>query len=387
MATKKVATVTIQYPPTIGGLQAHVRGIVDLVEELGYETVVITSKPNPTMKIEGRLGSNVIQLPVIKWFKDSPIINLTEIYSALKKTNPDIVHIVYPFPISLDVACFYAILNKKKLVCTYIDDVFVEFPFSIIVKLYENILWRLWLKKIDAISVSSEEYGKNSSGLKSWRENFCIVPPPVFDTDFKLTLEMKWQAKKELGLDKYDKVVLFVGGLRRRLYYKRPDMLLKAWSEFTKEVKGNYVLVIVGDGEMRPYYENLAQSLGLTKENTIFMGYVPRDTLIKCYLAGDVFVLPSQDNNEAFGITAVEAMLYGNIVIASDIPGIRGAVKRDEKSNVSLVPPLRWDKIVNELKYWFSRDLSKYALKNYEYVKRWFNKERIKEEVRRLYDE
>jgi len=387
MATKKVATVTIQYPPTIGGLQAHVRGIVDLVEELGYETVVITSKPNPTMKIEGRLGSNVIQLPVIKWFKDSPIINLTEIYSALKKTNPDIVHIVYPFPISLDVACFYAILNKKKLVCTYIDDVFVEFPFSIIVKLYENILWRLWLKKIDAISVSSEEYGKNSSGLKSWREDFCIVPPPVFDTDFKLTLEMKWQAKKELGLDKYDKVVLFVGGLRRRLYYKRPDMLLKAWSEFTKEVKGNYVLVIVGDGEMRPYYENLAQSLGLTKENTIFMGYVPRDTLIKCYLAGDVFVLPSQDNNEAFGITAVEAMLYGNIVIASDIPGIRGAVKRDEKSNVSLVPPLRWDKIVNELKYWFSRDLSKYALKNYEYVKRWFNKERIKEEVRRLYDE
>lgn len=387
MATKKVAIVTIQYPPTIGGLQAHVKGIVDLVEELGYETVVITSKSNPTMKIEGRLGSNVIQLPVIKWFKDSPIINLTEIYSALKKTNPDIVHIVYPFPISLDVACFYAILNKKKLVCTYIDDVFVEFPFSIIVKLYENTLWRLWLKKIDAISVSSEEYGKNSSGLKSWREDFCIVPPPVFDTDFKLTLEMKWQAKKELGLDKYDKVVLFVGGLRRRLYYKRPDMLLKAWSEFTKEVKGNYVLVIVGDGEMRPYYENLAQSLGLTKENTIFMGYVPRDTLIKCYLAGDVFVLPSQDNNEAFGITAVEAMLYGNIVIASDIPGIRGAVKRDEKSNVSLVPPLRWDKIVNELKYWFSRDLSKYTLKNYEYVKRWFNKERIKEEIRRLYDE
>jgi len=127
--------------------------------------------------------------------------------------------------------------------------------------------------------------------------------------------------------------------------------------------------------------------MGLSRENTIFMGYVPRKTLIDCYLAGDVFVLPSQDNNEAFGITAVEAMLYGNVIIASDIPGLRGAVGRDGSVPVSLVPPGNWRRIVEYLKFWSSRDLSEYAVRNHEYVKKYFSRDIIREEVKRMYSE
>jgi len=383
----KVALVTIQYPPTIGGLQVHVKGIVELIESLGHKVYVVTSKPNPTMKVEGKVDSNVIQLPAFTWFKDTPIINPIRLYTILKKLNPDIIHVVYPFPLSLDVACFYALTNGKKLVCTYIDDIVVDFPYSLIITIYENILWKLWIKKIKAISVSSKEYGKCCNGLKGWTGHFYIVPPPVFDTDFKLRLDEKQLAKKRLGLNKYEKVVLFVGGLRKRLRYKRLDLLIKAWAEFIKSADGKYVLVIVGDGELRTYYEKMAYNLGLSEDNTIFMGYVPRKTLIDCYLAGDVFVLPSHDNNEAFGITAVEAMLYGNVIIASDIPGLRGAVKRDDNVFVSLVPPGNWRRIVECLKFWLQKDLSKYALRNHKYVKKHFNREKIREEIRRMYSE
>ena len=186
-------------------------------------------------------------------------------------------------------------------------------------------------------------------------------------------------------MDGYDKIVSFVGGLRKRLTYKRPDLLLKAWSEYTKEIKDNSVLLMIGDGELASYYRNMASELGLTSDNTIFKGYVSRETLVDCYLASDVFVLPSQDNNEAFGITPVEAMLYGNAVIASDIPGIRGAVGR-KNAYVSLVPPLNRGRIVDELKCWLSKDLSEYALENHRYVKECFNKEKIKAEIRRMYE-
>lgn len=383
---REVAIVTIQYPPTIGGLQAHVKGIVELVESLGYNTHVITSEPNPTMRAEGTVDPNVIQLPAITWFKDTPILSPITLYRTLKRLNPDIVHVVYPFPLSLDVACFYAITNRKKLIATYIDDIIVEFSYSIIINIYERILWKMWTKFIRAISVSSKEYGLSCNGLKGWNKDFCIIPPPVFDTDFKLTLKDKKSAKERLGLDKYDKVVLFVGGLRKRLYYKRPDLLLKAWAKFIQESEGNYVLDIVGDGELRRYYEKMAKDLGLTRNNTVFMGYVPRKTLIDCYLAGDVFVLPSQDNNEAFGVTAVEAMLYGNVLIVSDIPGLRGAVRKENNVGVSLIPVGDWLKIVEKLKFWLSKDLRDYAIRNHKYVKKHFNKEKIREEVRRLYN-
>jgi len=384
--SNKVAVVSIQYPPTIGGLQAHVKGIVDIIQDLGHDVHVITSKPNPSMKIEGQVDTNVTQLPVIKWFKDSPIINPFKIYRALKSVNPDVVHVIHTFPLSLEVACLYAYANNKKLVCTYINDVILEFPYSLVFKIYESIFWRICKYMISAISVSSHEYGRNAVGLKDWSKKIYEVPPPVFDTDFNLTLEKKYDAKKRLGLDGYDKIVLFVGGLRKRLIFKRPDLLIKAWSEYMLKSNINSVLLIIGDGLLKDNYKNISSKLGLGSNQIIFKGYIPRLELIDCYLAGDVIVLPSQDNNESFGITPVEAMLYGNAVIASDIPGIRGAIRR-KNAYVSLVPPLNWKKIVDELKYWLSKDVNEYAVENNLYVKEHFNKEKIKHEIRRMYNE
>ncbi|MGI6483725.1 MAG: glycosyltransferase family 4 protein [Methanobacterium sp.] len=380
---KKVALITIQYPPTIGGLQEHIRGIAHLGELLGYDITVITAEPNPTMKMEGKTESNVIQLPVLKWFKDGPIINPLTVYETLKSINPDIVHVVYPFPIMLDVACIFGYLNHKKVCCTYIDDITVGFPVN---KIYEKTCWKICKCVIDSISASSIEYSKSATGLKDWGKKIYNIPPPVFDTDFNLDLKDKYSAKKKLGLDKYDKVILFVGGLRKKLTYKRLDMLLKSWAQYNKVKQSNSVLVIIGGGELTNYYKDMAYELGLTPDNTVFKGYVSRETLIDTYLAGNMLVLPSEGTNEGFGITPVEAMLYGNAIIASDIPGIRGALKR-KKAYVSLTPPLNQDAIVNELLFWLSKSLNEYSLKNHQYVKDCYSNEIIGMEIKKMYDD
>ena len=129
----------------------------------------------------------------------------------------------------------------------------------------------------------------------------------------------------------------------------------------------------------------MASELGLNQDNTIFRGYVSRETLIDSYLAGNVLVLPSEGTNEGFGITPVEAMLYGNAIIASDIPGIRGALKR-KKACVSLIPPLDSGKIVNELKFWLSKSLEEYSIENHQYVKDYFSDEIIMEELKKMYN-
>ncbi len=146
----------------------------------------------------------------------------------------------------------------------------------------------------------SGEYGKNASGLKNWNKNMYEVPPPVFDTDFNLSVEKKIAAKNKLNLADYNNIALFVGGLRHRLIYKRLDLVLKAWALYKNEKIDNSVLLIVGDGELRSYYEDMASKLGLGPKDVIFKGFVSKNELIDCYLASNVFLLPSEDNNEAF---------------------------------------------------------------------------------------
>ncbi len=379
----QVALVTIQYPPTIGGLQAHIQGIVRLLKKNGHQVTVITSKPNPTMKMEGHDESDTQYLQAVSWLMDTPIISPIKIYRELQRINPDIVHVVYPFPISLETACMYAKLNQKKLICTYIDDIIVKFPYSLLISIYQGVVWKAWIKLFDAMTASSIDYAKEAKGLMTWKKPIYVLPPPTFNTQLDLDISQKIVAKKELGLEEYDKIVLFVGGLRKRLSYKRPDILLKAWAKIQRDITQNCILLIIGDGECKTYYKNLAQELGIKDQNLRFLGYVNRNVLTKCYLSGDIFVLPSEDNNEAFGITAVEGMLYGNAIVASDIPGLRGAIAKGK--HISLVQPLNEQEIVEQLRYWLSRSLEEYAADNHVFVRVHYCDAVIQEEAKRCY--
>jgi glycosyltransferase involved in cell wall biosynthesis len=58
-----------------------------------------------------------------------------------------------------------------------------------------------------------------------------------------------------------------------------------------------------------------------------FLGFLPDEALSDFYASLDVFVLPSVNPLEAFGIVQVEAMMCGVPSVASDIPGVRTPVQ------------------------------------------------------------
>jgi glycosyltransferase involved in cell wall biosynthesis len=55
----------------------------------------------------------------------------------------------------------------------------------------------------------------------------------------------------------------------------------------------------------------------------MFLGKLNENELIANYQNAKVLVLPSINNNEAFGIVLIEAMACGTPVIASNLPGVR----------------------------------------------------------------
>ncbi|HRH31746.1 MAG TPA: glycosyltransferase, partial [bacterium] len=88
----------------------------------------------------------------------------------------------------------------------------------------------------------------------------------------------------------------------------------------------NWRLVIVGDGDMRASYEDLARALGVA-DRVIFAGALSDTDLVRAYKAADVHVLPSTTKSEAFGLVTLEAAASGLPSIVTNLPGVRTLVE------------------------------------------------------------
>src|SRR5262249_10915398 len=97
------------------------------------------------------------------------------------------------------------------------------------------------------------------------------------------------------------RIILAVG---RLIYYKGFDYLLRAMPLI------NGKLILIGDGPLRARLERNAADLGV-RERVIFAGELDNSELAPYYHAADVFVLPSVERTEAFGIVQLEAMACG----------------------------------------------------------------------------
>ena len=92
----------------------------------------------------------------------------------------------------------------------------------------------------------------------------------------------------------------------------------------------------------------MVSNLGLNRK-IIFLGFVADNLLPKFYNLADIFVLPSIDKSEAFGVVSLEAMASGVPVVSSDLAGVRSVIGKREAG--VLVKPGDVDKLANTLKY------------------------------------
>ena len=106
--------------------------------------------------------------------------------------------------------------------------------------------------------------------------------------------------------------------LGRLVQDKNPDYLIKA---FQKAKTTDYKLVIAGSNDQQPEYVEYLHKLAQSDSNIIFTGAVygaDKNTLLRHSAA---FCIPS--TIEGLAITLLEAMSYGLVCIASDIPSNR----------------------------------------------------------------
>ncbi|MCM2353307.1 MAG: glycosyltransferase family 4 protein [Pseudobdellovibrio sp.] len=172
------------------------------------------------------------------------------------------------------------------------------------------------------ISISHFTSQKITEQFQGFTPNIKRITPCL---DPFLVVPQKLQ--KQTGKFNQDKdrfVLLALSRLSAAEMYKGYDRTIEALGKI-KQSLPNFLYIIAGkaDPEEKLRIEKLIDQAGL-KDHVLLTGFVADSDISELFLTADVFVMPSQ--NEGFGITFIEAGLYGLTNIAGNIDGSRDAL-------------------------------------------------------------
>lgn len=322
----KIAQVVCAYPPYSGGIGQSAKRFSDI---LSSEHQITTFTLAPINEPAENSDETKYLKPLLRYGHGGLPFSLL---FSLRKF--DCIYLHYPFFGATELVWLFLLFHKKtKLIIHYHMDTadlswFLK-PLAWPSYLIRNSLF----KRAKTITAGSLDYIQNSeisNFAKKHPKKFVQIPfgldtnlysPKMPEGGHNLIVKTKeivnFVTKNFIKRGQVN--LLFVGGLDSAHYFKGLTVLFEA---LTKLEYKHWRLSIVGTGNLMEAYQTQAIDLGLSKKIK-FLGRVDEASLISAYQSADVFILPSINRHEAFGLVLTEAMACGVPVIASDLPGVR----------------------------------------------------------------
>ena len=295
-------------------MENHLHVLCNELRDFVEQSVLVASKSRQSIS-ETVDGIPVTRLGALLDFFGAPVC--PSMVHALRVTKADLLHIHLPNPVA--VLSYLASGFTGPLVFTYHSDIVRQ---KLLGSAFSTILHRA-LDRASAIIATSETYMQTSPVLQAHREKCHVIPLGIPLERFHSPDPhiVDW-IRNQYG----PSIVVAVG---RLVHYKGFEHLIRAM----KKVDGH--LLLIGNGPLRGELEQLARSLGIHERVTILSGVAD---VVPFYHAADVFVLPSVNRSEAFGLVQVEAMACGKPVVNTQLASGVTFVSRHDETGLT-VPP------------------------------------------------
>ncbi len=310
----KILQVNKLYYPHIGGIETVIQSISENLKDKA-DIKVLVCQPKGKGSVDMVNGVEVTRCSSLGTYFSMPVS--FQFISKFRKMSKDadIVHIHVPFPLG-DLACMLS-NYKGKVVIYWHSDVVKQKKLLLLYK----PLMEWFLKRADSIVVATQGHIDGSKYINRYASKCTIIPYGLNLEDYTITGDV---LTKRLNV-KTNKKILFVG---RLVYYKGVDVLVKAFKNVY-----NSELFIVGNGVLEDELKSMADT------NTVhFLGSLSDKELKQALSDCDVFVLPSVENSEAFGIVQMEAMAYGKPVVNTWLPTGVPHVSLDGVTGITVKP-------------------------------------------------
>ncbi len=326
MKALKIAHVTPEYAPVIGGVGQVVRELAERQARAGHEVHVFA----PDWDKEKRVAKKeeiISGVFVHRCFHIAQMANFNTLWPSvffrLIKGKFDIIHSHNFGQPHVVFSALAAKLTKVKHIhtthCPW-SDAKRSLVGKIGVLVSYNVFSRFVLKnasKIIAITPWELGFIKKYGGKK---ENIIVIPNGMGHEFFKKVKSNDFRKKHAILPNK--KIVLFLGRLNQT---KGPDQFIIIAQSILQERK-DIVFVIRGPDEGM---KSLVKKMIGNEKSILLLDKTPdRKEIIKTYQAADVYVMPSY--REGLPLTLFEAFASGLPVVASPVNGIPYELKEEE---------------------------------------------------------
>ncbi len=286
------------YPPHIGGIETVVAQRAKYLSKFpDTELKVLVCQEKGRGSAEVINGIEVIRCGSLGTYFSCPVsLSFFRKFQELSEWA-DVIEFHMPFPLE-DIACLLSHC-KCRVVISWHSDVVRQ---KKLLYFYQPIL-KKFLRRADCIITATQGHIDSSTFLPEFREKCRVIPYPAeISGNFRFSPVLTQKLKNPRNLK-----LLFVG---RLVYYKGVDVLIQAF----RKVR-NCELFLCGTGVLEPELRKLAGTLPVH-----FLGNLPDNELKSAFADCDIFILPSVENSEAFGIVQQEAMTAGKPVINTSLP-------------------------------------------------------------------
>ena len=301
----KILQAAKWYCPEVGGIETVAIAITAAVKDKADMQILVCSgkKSKETgftdegvyiyrAKTPLRICSTPLSLDYIRAFRKM-------------SKDVDLIQLHAPFPLS-DLALFLGRRSKRvKKALWYHSDVIKQKKMMF----FYRPLLKWMLRKVDKIYVASRSIAEQSEYLGKHMDKVEVIPFGISTKDYDRA--ERYPVLTDQLNDKKNVKILFVG---RLVYYKGIDVLIEAMAR-TEGAE----LFVIGGGELDDDLKKRTDALGIT-DKIHFMGRIEKADLLASFADCDIFVLPSVNRAECFGLVQLEAMVYGKPVINTSLP-------------------------------------------------------------------
>lgn len=307
--------------PLRGGLSAFDEQLARTFNENKVESTIVSfSLQYPSLLFPGT--TQYSNEPAPKEVTIFSIINSINPFNwirvglRLRKQKPDLIIVRYWIPFlapSLGTICRIAKSNKHTKVISIVDNMIPHEK-----RLGDRQLTSYFAKSVDGFLTMSQ---KVSNDVKAFSDKPIVLSPHPIFAHFGNPI-LKSEARKIIGQQEEDKIILFFGFIR---HYKGLDMLLKAMA--TDAIKNaNIKLMVVGEfyENAQPYYD-LIKTLGIEDRIILHTQFVS-DEEVKNFVCSADFIIQPYRNATQSGVTPLAyhfeiPMLVTNVgALADTVP-------------------------------------------------------------------
>lgn len=301
----KILQAAKWYCPEVGGIETVAIAITAAVKDKADMQILVCS--GKKSRETGITDEGVYIYRAKTPFKVCSTPISFDYLSAFRKMSKDVdlIQLHAPFPLS-DLALFLGRRSRRiKKALWYHSDVIKQKKLMFF---YKPLL-KWMLRKVDKIYVASRSIAEQSQYLAKHMDKVEVIPFGISTKDYDRA--EKYPFLTEKLNNKNNVKILFVG---RLVYYKGIDVLIEAMAKTS-----GAELFIIGGGELDGELKKRTEELGI-QDNIHFMGRIEKRELLASFADCDMFVLPSVNRAECFGLVQLEAMVYGKPVINTSLP-------------------------------------------------------------------